>query len=160
MKLPEHGFHNHLFRDTDSAVFLKATGDVTDSTTQSTVWNNPFRELYLKYYNVYVPPSDSLIQTDLTKLDPDVKATTWSSGWLNQLLGIVNTGVSGYFNSEASKASQTLSPDDIAKVLQGYQQQQQAEQEAAKAQAQTTLIIAGIVVVALAVGAYFLIRKK
>ena len=116
-------------------------------------------DVFRKALGLYVPADQSLLQqqTALTTLSSD---STKDNSWLNAALGIINSGVSGYFNTEAAKATNTLSASDILAALQANQSAQaQADAQAKQKQTQT-LIIAGIVLVVLGVGAFYLFRKK
>ncbi|OJW76308.1 hypothetical protein [Spirosoma sp. 48-14] len=144
------GFRDSILTRGFDHSYLNATGDSLGDTPS---------DAFRKALGLYVPYDQSLLQQQqaLTTLSPDAKK---DNTWLASALGIINSAVSGYFDSEAAKATGTLGQGDILNALQAYQTAQTQAQAEAKQKQTQTLIIGGIVLLVLAVGAYFVFRKK
>ncbi|WP_080056726.1 hypothetical protein [Spirosoma aerolatum] len=143
-------FGDSIFTRGHDHPYLNATGDTVGDSVG---------DVFRKALGLYVPYDQSVLQqqTALTTISSDAKK---DNSWLTAALGIINSGVNGYFNNEAAKATSTLSTSDILSALQaGQTAQAQADAQAKQKQTQT-LIIAGIVGVVLLVGAYLVFRKK
>lgn len=147
---PHHGFGNNVLGDSQRT-FLNATGDPAPGS---------IADAWAKYFSSNSSNSSSLLQnkTALTTLSDDAKK---DYSWLTSALGILNSGVTGYFNTEAAKASSTLSAEEILNtVLAGTAAAQAKAKQEAQAKQTQTIIIGAVVGLVLLVGAYFVFRKK